>query len=104
MIAATRVSSRPVRWASSAAVIFCCSQSSATLAIMLKVLLEPEAMIADVARVHVMSPTDFIDRDTEGRGDLLPFARARRPAADGDRFDPFGRQPGALGDVFDRKL
>src|SRR5262245_40633916 len=99
MIAATRVSSSPVRRESSAAEIFCCSQRSATLAIILKILLQSVAVIADVSRFHAVSPTDVIDRHAERRRDLLPLGGAGGPAADHDGFDPLGGQPGALGNV-----
>src|SRR5262245_25288154 len=100
MIAATRVSSSPVRRESSAAEIFCCSQRSATLAIILEILLQSVAVIADVTRLHAVSPTDFVDRHPERGGDLLPLGRAGGPAADHDGFDPLGGQPGALSNVF----
>src|SRR5579872_4725594 len=101
IIAATRPSSSPVCRARSAAEIFCRSQRSATLATMSEVLLQPKPMVADVSRVHVMPPTDLVNRDAEGCGDLLAFCRTGSPAADGDGLDPFGSQPGTFGDVFD---
>src|SRR5262245_39774756 len=101
MIAATRVSSSPVIRESSAAETFCCSQRSATLAIILEILLQPEAVVADISRFHAVSPTDIVDRDAERRGNLLSLGRAGGPAADNDGFDPLGGHPGSLGDVFD---
>src|SRR5205807_9549068 len=85
-------------------VIFCCSQRSQTLTAISKVLLQSKTMIANVPRIHAVPPTDLVDRNAEGGGDLPAFGGTGGPASDGDGFDPFGREAGPVGDVLDGQL
>jgi hypothetical protein len=68
-----------------------------------EVLFESELSIANVARVHRVSPTDIVDFDAKRLRDAFAFSRAGCPSTEGNSLDPYDGQLCPLGHVVDRQ-
>jgi hypothetical protein len=68
-----------------------------------KVLFEPELSIANVARVHRVTPTDFVHTGAKRSGDPLPLIGAGGPSAECNGFNSGDGQSGPLGDIVNRE-
>ena len=68
-----------------------------------KIFLHAELAVALVAGVHRVAPTDGFDGRIQRRDDPLALLRAGRPTAHGDRLGALDGQPGAPGELFNRK-
>lgn len=69
----------------------------------LKSVAKPKAVISNHPRCHRVSPTDVVNRHSEGFRQSLTLVGTRSPAAHRDRFDALAFQLRPLGDLFDRQ-